>query len=54
MKMVEFSLDDKKIDENFKALQELRLTGMFTEEELQEMYDKQVEADRERGEDESR
>ena len=45
--MVKFNLDDNKIGENFKALQELRLTGMFTEEELQEMYDKQVEKDRE-------
>lgn len=52
--MVEYRLDDNNIDENFKAIEELRLTGMFTEEELQEMYDKQVEADRERGEDESR
>lgn len=51
--MVKFSLDDNKIDENFKALQELRSTGMFTEEELQEMYDKQVEADKERDEDEN-
>jgi hypothetical protein len=48
------NLDDPNVVENFKALNELRKTGMFTEEQLQQMYDKQVEADRERGEDESR
>jgi hypothetical protein len=48
------NLDDPNLVENFKALNELRKTGMFTEEQLQQMYDKQVEADRERGEDESR
>lgn len=47
--MVEYRLDDNNIDENFKAIEELRLTGMFTEEELQEMYEKQVEADKKRG-----
>ena len=45
--MIAISLDDPNVTENFKAIEELRLTGMFTEEELQEMYDKQVEADRE-------
>ncbi len=48
--MVKYRLDDNKIDENFKVIEELRLTGMFTEEELQEMYDKQVEADRKKQE----
>jgi hypothetical protein len=52
--MVIMNLDDSNVVENFKALNELRKTGMFTEEQLQQMYDKQVEADRERGEDESR
>lgn len=47
--MITFSLDDPNVAENLKAIEELRLTGMFTEEELQEMYDKQVEADREKG-----
>ena len=52
--MVIMNLDDPNVVENFKALNELRKTGMFTEEQLQQMYDKQVEADRERGDDESR
>lgn len=45
--MVIINLEDPNVAENFKAIEELRLTGMFTEEELQEMYDKQVEADKE-------
>lgn len=48
-KMVEMNLRDNKISENFKAIEELRRTGMFTDEELQEMYDKQVEADKKEG-----
>lgn len=51
--MVTINLGDPNVVENFKALNELRKTGMFTDEQLQQMYDKQVEADRERGEDES-
>jgi len=51
--MVTINLGDPNVVENFKALNELRKTGMFTDEQLQQMYDKQVEADRERDEDES-
>ena len=51
--MVTINLRDPNIEENFKALNELRKTGMFTEKELQELYDKQVEADRERDKDET-
>jgi len=47
--MVEMNLNDINIVENFKAIEELRRTGMFTDEELQEMYDKQVEADKKEG-----
>lgn len=47
--MVEMNLRDNNISENLKAIVELRRTGMFTEEELQEMYDKQVEADKKEG-----
>lgn len=43
------NLRDNKISENLKAINELRSTGLFTEEELQEMYDKQVEADKKEG-----
>ena len=44
--MISINLDDPNVVENFKALNELRHTGLFSDEELQEMYDKQVEADR--------
>lgn len=49
--MITVNLDDKNVVENFKALNELRKTGMFTDEQLQQMYDKQVEADKERDKD---
>lgn len=52
--MVTINLGDPNVVENFKAMNELRKTGMFTDEQLQQMYDKQVEADKERDEDESR
>ena len=45
--MVTINLGDPNVAENFKALNELRKTGMFTDEQLQQMYDKQVEADME-------
>ena len=47
--MIEMNLDDINIFENFKAIKDLRRTGMFTDEELQELYDKQVEADKKEG-----
>ena len=47
--MIEINLGDINVVENFKAIKELRRTGMFTDEELQEMYDKQVEADKKEG-----
>lgn len=47
--MIEINLGDINVVENFKAIEELRRTGMFTNEELQEMYDKQVEADKKEG-----
>lgn len=46
--MVTINLDDPNAVENFKALNELRKTGIFTDEQLQQMYDKQVEADKKR------
>lgn len=49
--MVTINLGDPNVVENFKALNELRKTGMFTDEQLQRMYDKQVEADRKCNED---
>lgn len=47
--MVETNLRDNNLFENLKAINELRRTGMFTDEELQEMYDKQVETDKKDG-----
>lgn len=49
--MITINLDDPNVVENFKALNELR--GLFSDEELQEMYDKQVEADKGSVKDES-
>ena len=46
--MVTINLGDPNAVENFKALNELRKTGIFTDEQLQQMYDKQVEADKKR------
>jgi hypothetical protein len=51
LKMININLDDPNVIENFKALIELKHTELFSEEELQEMYDKQVEADKEKQED---
>jgi hypothetical protein len=48
--MVTINLGDPNVVENFKALNELRKTGMFTDEQLQQMYDKQVAADKKRDE----
>lgn len=42
--MVTLDLRDTKIVENYKAIQELRNFG-FTDEEIQKLYDKQVELD---------
>ncbi len=44
--MITVKLEDDHMSENMKALQELRRTGMFSDEELQEMYDKQIEEDK--------
>lgn len=44
--MISINLDDKNVVENFKAIQELRKTGLFTDEQLQEMHDKQVKTDK--------
>ena len=51
--MVTINLEDKNVVENFRALNELRKTGLFTDKQLQQMYDKRVEADRECNKDET-
>ena len=43
--MITISLDDEKIVDNFKAIQTLKEFG-FSDDEIQEMYCKQVEADK--------
>jgi hypothetical protein len=48
--MITVDLRDPMLNENIKAINELRKSAFFTEEELQEMYNKQVEADKKRGE----
>lgn len=45
-KKLSINLDEPNVVENFIALNKLRKTGMFTEEELQELHDKQVESDK--------
>lgn len=45
--MVTVNLNDPNLKENFKALKAVRDSGMFTDEELQKMYDRQLEKDRE-------
>lgn len=42
--MITISLDDEKITDNLKAIQTLKEFG-FSDDEIQEMYCKQVEAD---------
>jgi len=44
--MISINLDDPNLEENFRSLQEVQKTGMFTDEQLQEMYDRQVEKDK--------
>lgn len=44
--MIKVSLDDPNVVENFKAIQQLRETGDFTDKQLNEMYDRQVAADK--------
>ena len=47
--MISINLDDSNVVENFKALNELRHMRLFSDEELQAMYDKQVEVDKKEG-----
>jgi len=45
--MINISFDDPNMVENFKAIQALRKTGLYTDEQLQKMYDDQVKKDKE-------
>ena len=44
--MIQVNLDDPKLVENVKAIEFLKSTGLYTDEQLQELYEKQIEADR--------
>lgn len=44
--MITVDLNDKHLKENMRAIMELREFGIYTDEQLQEMYDKQLEKDR--------
>ena len=50
MTMVTLDLRDPHLIENFEALQSIRKFGLFTDEEIQEMYDRQLEKDAKDGE----
>ncbi len=45
--MIEVDLRDNHLTENINAIMELKKTGMFSENDIQKMYDRQVEKDRE-------
>lgn len=44
--MISLNLRDDNLRENIKAIEELKRLGTFSEGELQELYNKQVEADK--------
>lgn len=46
--MIQVDLNDTMLTENLEAIQTLRATGLYTDEQLQEMYDKQVKSDKEK------
>lgn len=41
--MIKFDLRDPDLAENIKAIKELQLIGIYTDEELQEMYDRDLQ-----------
>lgn len=43
--MITLTLSDPHIVENFKAVMNLSSTGMFSDEEIQRMYDEQIKRD---------
>lgn len=45
--MLTFSFDDPMLVENVKAAMNLRNTGLFSDEKIQEMYEEQVCRDKE-------
>lgn len=49
--MIQMSLDDPMLAENAEAVQKLKELEIYSDEELQEMYNKQVKSDMKRGAD---
>ena len=47
--MITLDLRDPNLIENFKAVQELRDSGFYTDEEIQKLYNQQIERDSEEG-----
>ena len=43
---VTLTLDDEHLAENAEAIQYLKQLGLYTDEELQKLYDRQVAKDR--------
>ena len=41
--MITINLNDPNAVENFKAIEQLRESGMFTDAEIQKLYEEQVE-----------
>ncbi len=44
--MIKIDLKDSMLEENIKALEHLRSLGIYTDEQLQKMYDEQVAKDK--------
>ena len=43
--MISVSIHDKNLSKNVQAIEVLRKAGVYTEEQLQDFYDKQVKKD---------
>lgn len=43
--MVTLNLRDPRLAEHVAVVQDIRRTGLFTDEEIQKMYDRQIEKD---------
>lgn len=46
--MLRVNLNDPMLVENLKAFRELKATGFYADEQLQKMYDEQVDLDKKR------
>ena len=48
--MITVDLTDPNLIKNVNAIRELQKVGLYTEEELQRLYDRQTEMDKRKGE----